>query len=270
MSGSVTSFAPLAPRLVGDASERVGEIVAAHRLAEDILILLGWSSDEIAKEGVAALDRNRRERGRCHAISLPADAAGHRWFVAAIRVAGVGLAASGEALHLHAAGSKVPIIACLPPQIVDAETFAAELARRLGRGLDAVALFLLAAFSNRASRQLRAVSALLIAVLNAAAEEDGVIEIRGVIEGEGLLLQGWRRHPGGDTQRLLFAGEVLEEVDGVCAAFPRQDVEAPAAGFVALARGGDADIALPAQIFLRHGGSFHRLTMLPDAVPLHH
>jgi hypothetical protein len=268
VSGAVTPLASAPSRTVGEAREHVGEIVAAHRLAEDILILLGWSRDEIAKEGVAALDRNRRERGRCHALSLPPDASGLRWFVAAIRVAGAGAAGPGDALHLHAAGAKAPIIACLPPQIVDAATFAGELAVRLGHRLDAAADFLLTAFSNRASRRLRVVSAFLIAVLEAAAEEDGVIEILGAIEGEGVLVQGWRRHAGGAPQRLFFAGDVLEELDAVCASFARQDLEAECAGFLALARG-EADPVTPTQIFLRRDNGFRRLAVLPDGMRLH-
>jgi hypothetical protein len=269
VNGVVTPLLPVAPRLVGEAQERLGEIVAAHRLAEDILVLLGWSSDEMAKEGVVALDRNRRERGRCHAVALPADGSGRRWFVAAIRVTGVGDAGPGEALHLQAGGAKRPMIACLPPLIVDADHFAAELAAALGHGLDAAALFLLSAFSNRASRRLHAVSALLIAVLNAAAEEDGVIEIAGAIEGEGILLQGWRRHPGSVPHRLFFVGNTLDEVDAACAGFIRQDLEAPAAGFLALARG-DGELAPPTQVFLRQDNAFRRLSVLQDGLRLAH
>src|SRR5260370_16284095 len=99
-----------------DTQERVGEIVAAHRLARDILILVGWSADVMANDGLASLDKSRRERGRFRAASWPAaDASGERWFVAAIRVAEVGEARPGEYLLLHGCGAQTPMTACLPP-----------------------------------------------------------------------------------------------------------------------------------------------------------
>src|SRR5258708_2020357 len=126
-----------------DTQERVGEIVAEHRLARDILILVGWSADAMANDGLASLDKSRRERGRFRAASWPADASGERWFVAAIRVAEVGEARPGEYLLLQGVGAKSPMIACLPHAIVDGRTFAAALKSRLGRRIDEATQFLL-------------------------------------------------------------------------------------------------------------------------------
>jgi hypothetical protein len=256
-----------------DTQERVGEIVAAHRLARDILILIGWSADVMANDGLASLDKSRRERGRFRAASWPAaDASGERWFLAAIRVAEVGEARPGEYLLLDGVGAQSPMIACLPHAIVDGQSFAAELKSRLGRRIDEAAQFLLDTLSNRASRQLKAVSAFLGAVVDAASEEDGVIEVLGAIEGEGLFMQGWLRHPSVGKQRLLLNGDELHEHDAICATFARADLEAPAVGFVAIVRADETGIVAssPGQVHIRIGGGFRRLVVLPNAVQLHH
>ncbi len=189
-----------------DTQERVGEIVAAHRLARDILVLVGWSADAMATDGLASLGKSRSERGRFRAASwLATETTSKRWFVAAIRVPEVGEAPPGEYLLLHSIGARNPMMACLPQAIVDAHGFAAVLKARLGRRIDEAAQFLLDTMSNRATRKLSAVSTFLTAVVDAASEEDGVIEILGAIEGEGLLLQGWLRQPSSGKQPMKRA-----------------------------------------------------------------
>jgi O-antigen biosynthesis protein len=251
--------------------DRLGEVVAAHRLAADILILAGWSKGEIVAEGTAVLESNRRGRGRFRAISCSgADGASARWFLAAINVTGAGEARSGEAIRLHGPGSLQPMVACLPSRILDAAAFAVELSERFGSQSGQAATFLLETFSTRAARQLRAVSALLAAVLEVAAEEDGVVEMVGPVEGEGVVLQGWLRHAAIGAQRLIStADEALEEVDVLCTTFARKDLEAPAAGFLALARGEPAKLrAGHDRIYLRTPQGVRRLKILPDVVSL--
>ena len=255
-----------------DTQERVGEIVAAHRLARDILVLVGWSADAMATDGLASLGKSRSERGRFRAASwLPTETTSKRWFVAAIRVPEVGEAPPGEYLLLHSIGARNPMMACLPQAIVDAHGFAAVLKARLGRRIDEAAQFLLDTMSNRATRKLSAVSTFLTAVVDAASEEDGVIEILGAIEGEGLLLQGWLRQPSSGKQRMLLNADSLHEHEVVYANFARADLEAPAVGFLAVVRADEAGIvAPPGQVYLRADGGFRRLSVLPDVVQLPH
>ncbi len=125
--------------------------------------------------------------------------------------------------------------------------------------------------SNRASRQLKAVGTFLTAVLDAASEDDGVVEILGTIEDEGLLLQGWLRRPSSGKQRLLLNGDALHEHEAICANFARADLEAPAVGFLAVVRADEAgNVAMPGQVYLRLDGSFRRLSVLHNVMQLHH
>src|SRR5271156_5336063 len=119
---------------MSETREQLGEIVAFHRLAPDCLLLLGWGAEAMAGDGVAALEERRQDRGRFRAASWPGADAGRsqRWFVAALHVPTVGAARPGDFIRLHGAGSKTPIIAGLPPAVLDAPAFARELAVRLG------------------------------------------------------------------------------------------------------------------------------------------
>ena len=253
-----------------DTQQHVGEIVAGHRLARDVLILLGWTGEAIAGDGSAVLDGRAGHQGRFRAAAWTGDGDGARqWFVAAVRAPAVGEARPGDHLRLQAAGARTPMIACLPPAFADAPSFAAELGVRLGSRLPQAAQFLLETFANRAARVLESVNILLTAVLHAAAEEDGVVEIVGVLEGEGILLQGWQRQPRQGEARLLVADDSLSEHAAVFAGFTRQDLEAPAQGFVALARPVDGQVrAAPRHVYLKSGDRFRRLTVLSNAMRL--
>lgn len=253
-----------------DTQQHVGEIVASHRLARDVLILLGWTGETIAGEGSAALESRAGDQGRFRAAAWTGDGDGARqWFVAAVRAPAVGEARPGDHLRLQAAGARTPMIACLPSALPDGPSFAAELGVRLGSRLPQAAQFLLETFANRAARVLESVSSLLAAVLHAAAEEDGVVEIVGVLEGEGLLLQGWQRQPRQGETRLLVADDTLSEHAAVFAGFARQDLEAPAQGFVALARPADGQVrTAPRHVYLKSGDRFRRLTVLGNAMRL--
>src|ERR1700722_13507389 len=52
-----------------ETREQLGEIVAAHRLAHDCLLLLGWSAETLTGDGMAALEDRRQDRGRVRAAS---------------------------------------------------------------------------------------------------------------------------------------------------------------------------------------------------------
>ena len=254
-----------------ETREQLGEIVASHSLAHDCLLLLGWSAEAMAGDGIAALEDRRQDRGRFRAASWPGPETGRsqRWFVAALRAPTVGAARPGDFIRLHGAGSKTPIIAGLPQAVLDAPAFAVELAARLGSHAGAAAQFLLETFSNRASRALPSVSALLSAVLQIVAEEDGVVEVVGALDGEGLLLQGWSRSPRNIEPRLLLHDDGIDEYAVAYATFARPDLQAPALGFIALVRANEhGKVPEPRQIFLKAGGRFRRLGMVANPVRL--
>ena len=253
-----------------ETQQHVGEIVASHRLARDVLILLGWSGEAMAADGMAALEGRAGEHGRFRAAAWTGDGDETRqWFVAAVRAPAVGEARPGDHLRLQAAGARTPMIACLPAAFADASSFAAELGARLGDRLPHAAQFLLETFGNRAARVLESVNALLSAVLHATAEEDGVVEIVGALDGNGLLLQGWWRQPRQGETRLLLQDESLGEHAAVCSVFTRSDLEAPAQGFVALVRPTDGQVrSNPRHVYLKSGERFRRLTVLGNAMRL--
>jgi hypothetical protein len=263
----VTSRSHLLSLEASPSSEPRGEIVSAHRLARDCLVILGWVDGGIAAEGLATIVANGSDRGRFRAASWPsADAGPERWYVAALRVPDVGEMKPGECLLLQGAGSKASISAYLPPLLADGAPFAAELRSRAKGKLDEIVRFLLETFSSRASRQLQTVSAFLTAILDSASDENGVVEILGAIDGEGLMLQGWLGHPLAGRQRLLLLGSALEEHEAICANFSRTDLEGRGLGMLALVRprGSGAPDA-PRKIYLQAGDRFCRLNVLPNA-----
>jgi hypothetical protein len=247
-----------------------GEIVIAHRLARDCLVILGWAEGGIAAEGLATVVANGTDRGRFRAVSWSsAETSSERWYVAALRVPEVGEMKPGEGLLLQGAGSKASISANLPSLIADSASFAAELRNRAKGKLDEIVRFLLETFSSRASRQLQTVSAFLTAILDSASEEAGVVEILGAIDGEGLMLQGWLSHPLVGRQRLLLLGNALEEHEAICANFSRTDLEGRGLGMLALVRPRtNAVPEAPRKVYLQAGDRFCRLNVLSNAMRL--
>lgn len=244
------------------------EVIAAYCLAEDCLILLGRG--DIATEGIATTTPPGGEQGRFRAIAWSReDHAPERCYVAAIRLAAIGELKPGESLLLHGPSAKEAVVLRLPSFTSDVAFFAAELRSLAGAKLNLAVKFLLETFSNRASRQLEPVSAFLAAILDGASQEDGVVEIVGAIEGEGLLLQGWLCHALVGRQRLLLLDDVLDEHEAICANFARGDLEGRGVGMLALLRP-KSSIRLDAlrNVYLRTGDHFYRLTVLPNVMRL--
>lgn len=247
-----------------------GEVVAAHRLARDCIVILGWAEGEMAAEGLAASAAKESDRGRFRATSWPNGGGGEeRWYVAALRFPEVGEIDPGENLLLQGAGSKIPVSVRLPAAFADAASFATELRSRAKGKLDEAVRFLLETFSSRASRQLQSVGAFLTAVLDSAAQDSGVVEILGAIDGEGLLLQGWLGHPLSGGQRLLLSGVILDEHEAICANFSRTDLDGRGLGMLALVRPKNNTAPdAPRKIYLQAGDRFCRLDVLPNAMRL--
>jgi O-antigen biosynthesis protein len=263
-----------AARLAGAGAvkpaDRRGAIVAAHQIVKDCLLVLGWSDDEIAAEGIAALATRRGDRGRFRAVSWANPKLAHdRWYLAVVQLAEIGEVKPGDCLLLHGTGTKVPVMSPLPARYEDGMGFVARLRDQAVGTLDAAAKFLLETFPSRASRQMAGVSAFLCAALDATCDEDGLVETVGTIDAEGLLLQGWWRHPVSGKQRLLLMSDVLEEHEAICASFARSDLDAGGVGMLALIpRKGGVRAEIPRKIYLRSGHQLHRLTVLPHVARL--
>lgn len=252
------------------STESRAEIVALHQLARDCIIVIGRTDGEMIADGVAAIATRGGDRGRFRAISWSSsDPGDERWYLAAVRMPEVGDARPGECLLLHGTGATAPIMTPLPSRHDDSASFALELRARAGDKLDLAATFLLDTFPSRASRQMPGISAFLAAILDCTCQEDGVVEIMGAIDGDGLLLQGWLRRPFAGRQRLLLMGDILDDHEAICANFPRADLDGAGLGMLALVRpkgGVFADV--PQKVYFRAGNLFHRMSVLPNAVRL--
>lgn len=247
--------------------DRLGEIVAGHRLGRDTLILLGWSGEDIPAQGVAILKKRQQGKGRFGAATW-VSGDNRRWFLIVIHAPEAGLSQSGDGFQLHGAGAQSSTIAYTPASMLDADGFAGALLAHLGARTSEAVRFLMEIFPALSGAAPDPVRTLIAAALQAAAEESGVVEILGRADGESLLLQGWIRDPHKIEPRLLTDNGKLEEHDAVFATFSRSDVAAPAMGFVALVRTDAAAAAAPRQIYIRSENRFLRLTVLPAAIHL--
>jgi hypothetical protein len=248
------------------AQDRLGEIVAGHRLGRDTLILLGWSGEDIPAQGVAILKKRQQGKGRFGAATWVSGDKRH-WFILVIHAPEAGSSQSGDGFQLHGAGAQMSTIAYAPASLLDADGFAGELLTHLGGRTSEAVRFLMEIFPALSDAAPEPVRLLIAAALHAAAEESGVVEILGRADGESLILQGWIRDPQKVEPRLLIDTGKLEEHDAVFATFSRSDVAEPAMGFVALLRM-DSVAAAPRQIYIRSENRFLRLTVLPAAVHL--
>jgi hypothetical protein len=249
------------------SQERLGEIVAGHRLGRDTLILLGWSGEDIPAHGVAILKKRQQGKGRFGAATWVSGDK-RRWFLLVIHAPEAGLSQSGDGFQLHGAGAQMSTIAYAPASMPDADGFAGELLTHLGARTSEAVRFLIEIFPALSDAAPEPVRLLIAAALHAAAEESGVVEILGCADGESLILQGWIRDPHKVEPRLLIDSGKLEEHDAVFATFSRSDVAEPAMGFVALLRMDAAVTAAPRQIYIRSENRFLRLTVLPAAIHL--
>jgi hypothetical protein len=248
----------------GDA---LGEIVAALRLTDDAVVLLGWSAEGMAEEGFAALETRRGDRGRFRAATWAGrDGAGQLDFLALVEAPMLGEADEGALVRLRSSGARAPSIACLPRPSRDAPAFAREVAARLGPNAHEAARFLIELYVAATGQVLPSVHALVTAVIEAAAGDGGVVEIAGLADDEHLYLQGWLADGLSGVQRVIVClGDAIADCSAGFAAFDRADMPAPATGFVALCRMPVAGGLAPRRIYVwRQGAGFERLSILAN------
>ena len=241
-------------------ADRLGEVTAALRLTADCLLLLGWMSSPVAPEGRATVEGRPDSSGRFRAASWPR-ADGGAWFLVAVRTTG-GEAGPGERLRL-AAPKRPPTIACLPSEFLDAAGFATETVVRLGPNATQATNYLVENF-GASGRTIDSVRHFLVALLDAATGDDGVIELAGQIGSEATFLQGWVRDmTPGETHAIIVGGNTFEIHPALVAGFTRPDLQAPAAGIVATISQGPAP-APGRRLYLRIGSDYRRLSQVPQ------
>jgi hypothetical protein len=257
------------------ASSPVGDVIAAYKLSDDCLLLLGWLDGRVPAEGTAALKDKPGERGRFRTIAWPQPAEGRPstalGFLAAVRVPGIAaVAAPGDLLGLQEAQSRRQTIARLPAPVPEADRFVAMIGPEIRDIAAAAAIaFARALAADKALRGSPAASTLLAAILRAAAPHDGFIEIIGGLPRLGAMVQGWCNAAPGDTPEILIeAGGLVQERAAAAAIgrFARDDIAAPACGIVGLVGGGDIDPSAVQNIYVltRVGGEYRRLEVVPN------
>lgn len=239
-----------------------GEILAGCAIARGALLLFGWHTARLPRQGAATIDAGGqvlRASFRLHAWA--GRAPGTAWFVAAVQLREPALPAAGTAVSLLRGEQAALALGVLPGVLAPPERLAAQLAAEAGAQPGTLALFLaeLAAAAPRAG----ALRAVLDAFLPAAATEDGVIEIAGQANGT-LMLQGWGRMTDAETCVALPCAPRPSRCAVVHAAFARADLAAPATGLVALLP--DSGERAPASIsclYLVADGALLRRPVLP-------
>ena len=249
------------------SQDRLGEIVAGYRLDRDAVVLLGWSEEDFPAQGIAILQQRQHGRGRFGSVTL-VDEQNRRWFLLIVNAPEAGLSQSGDGFQLRGAGAPTSTTAYVPPVMVDANAFAAEMLSRLGMVTSDAVRFLMDIFPALSSTAPEPARVLVSAALYAAADEVGVVEILGRADGDSLLLQGWIHDPHKIEPRLLIDSGNLNEHVATFGTFQRSDLAAPALGFAALVRLDEHGMSSPRQIYIRSDNRFHRLTVLPNVVHL--
>lgn len=98
-------------------------------------------------------------------------------------------------------------------------------------------------------------------LLQATSHADGFIEVLIRPECGGLVLQGWAHTNLSGSLTLMGAAEGL---DALSAAFERDDILAPAAGFCMFVKDWAGHLENSKALFIDHGGRFLRLDILPS------
>ena len=241
------------------APNPVGDVIAAYKLSDDCLLLLGWLDGRVPAEGTAALKDKPGERGRFRTVAWPQPAEGRPatalGFLAAVRVPGIAAAAPGDLLGLQEAQSRRQTIARLPEPVPEADRFAAMIGPEI-REHSAAAIGLARALAaDKALRGTPAAGALLAAILRAVAPHDGFVEIIGGLPRLGAMVQGWCNTAPGDTPEILIdVGGVVQERAAAIGRFARDDIAAPACGIVGLVGGGDLDPPTVQNIYVLAAG----------------
>jgi hypothetical protein len=256
-------------------SARIGDIVAAHRLTAECLMLLAWSEQPLPREGFASLKKNHGDDGRFRAVSWRASAgttappsAAAAWYLIATRISDAGEAQPGDQIALRPANSRREVLACLPESLLDASEFVGKLVSTLGPQNLVVATFVRQNFIGRAPRDGEDVSSFVAEFFRRAAREDGVIEIVGAPATDVVLLQGWSSGlPAGASDLVLEAASLVSGRLQI-AEFHRSDLAPPAHGIIGLATAdGIAPETLKALYFVV-AGELRRVRVLPERLVL--
>jgi hypothetical protein len=218
---------------------RIGDIVAAHRLTSDCLMLLAWCDEPLTSEGLASF-KEGGGGGRFRAVSWSAGNARPpsptaAWYLIATRIADAAAAQPGDQIALQPAGSRRQLLARLPEPLLEAGDFVGTLVSTLGPQNLSVATFLRQTFSGRGAEVAKEVSGFVAEFFRCAAQEDGAIEIVGTPGGSAIFLQGWSGGLPAGTSELVLEGLDFASIRLQIAEFHRSDLSAPARGIIGVA-----------------------------------
>lgn len=218
------------------SQDRLGEIVAGHRLDRDTLVLLGWSGEDIPAHGVAILKKRQQGKGRFGAATwLAADQ--RRWFLMVIHAPEAGLSQSGDGFQLHGAGSHASTIAYAPTAMPDADGFAGELLVHLGPRMSEASRFLAEVLPALGGAPESA-QTLVAACRPRYGGQDTVsslpmpvrlaVDVAEHVPGVGWYVTGWLLDPANLVSAVMLraAGGLNERLDATWTRLDRPDVTA--------------------------------------------
>ena len=248
--------------------DALGEIVGGCALAPDSVLLLGWLRG-VLPAAAAATCESVPARGQYGTFLWARDGkAGAHWFLVVVRLAGVAERGRGRTLLLHAPGSRAHHAARLPEDWMPGAGFAARLAELLGAQAPRALDFLRASAAASEGGWSAGLDAVIGQLLRASARHRGAIEIRGMIGGGGLFVQGGGVAAAQERVELLVEHDRLEAAEGCFLTFDRSDIETPAAGLAGLVRLGAAPAERVKRLWLRGGEGYEALEVIAGGVLL--
>lgn len=210
------------------------DITAAVLLDEDTLILFGAIDLPLPTDGVVLLDgtADGSFNGRCWI-----DAEGERWFLGAMRVAGLAHMRPSRIEILDANGKRL-----LLPRLSNVRTNPSHLVAALREvqpqaltGALDIAVAMLAGQQGEGDSDRH--TRLLTGLAQAVSRPDGFAEVLGRFHDGALMVQGWSHGFPSGGHRVLVEAAGLSLHDAAAAPFHRPDLPDEAAGLLAILEG---------------------------------
>ena len=235
-------------------------ISVAFLLDEGTMLILGSTDRPMPKSGIAEFPDGKA--GRFRSISWnPAGQGASRvvWSLVVLRVENIAQVRAAQ-ITLVPDGSAVPVrMPSMPRLELEPTGLFERLKAEDGEYIPPLLDFLRASLDRSGAGLSGRSARFLFAFLHALSRPDGFLETLGVLDGGGLMLQGWAFHLFAGEPRIIIETNRCAYHDASVATFSRSDVPASARGVLLVVNeGGSIE---PAQIrrayFQTDSGLFH-------------
>jgi len=207
------------------------QVIAMWRVQPGALMLLGRSTDPIAKSGSARLATLTGAAGIFRAEFWPLQGEQGFTFLAAIRLPDTADRSDETELVLRGARGADRDFRLVPVATSGGSRFGEQVALLAGAHAPRIARFMLDMMASDGGSDMRQPSAVFEAFLTHAARPDGCVELIMHVPQKCVLLQGWGMRPS-EAVELLLPGSALLRHAAYSGDFSRTDVTAPAVGNV--------------------------------------